>query len=179
LYFIDSMPNGFISFSLILPLSKFLKTQVTQIKSFYFQDVLGLHLSSPREISSVNREQRRKRQVFLQPKTRRVESERPILESMHDWMQEEVEGAVTEEEEEEVEEEDDTKQSQPPSSWTPAERVLVGNNTNRAHQSLAHASSTGRQSPVLAPGVLPLEENLSPFPIKGAKGIIRIYLISL
>jgi hypothetical protein len=48
------MANGFISFSLILPLSKFIKTEVTQIKSFYFQDVIGLHLRSPRETSSAN-----------------------------------------------------------------------------------------------------------------------------
>jgi hypothetical protein len=45
----------------------------------------------------------------------RVESERPILESMPNWIQEEVEGEVAEEEE------DVTEQSQPPSSRTPTE----------------------------------------------------------
>jgi hypothetical protein len=93
-------------------------------------------------------EQRRKRQVFLQPKTSRVESERPILESMPDWIQGGGRGGGAEE----AEEEDVTEQSQPPSSRTPTEGVVVGSSTSRGHQSLAHASSTGRQSPVLAPG---------------------------
>jgi hypothetical protein len=75
------------------------------------------------------------------------ESERPILESMHDWIQEEVEGAVAKEEEEDV-----TEQSQPPSSRTSTEGVVHGSSTSRGHQSLALASSIGHQSPVLAPG---------------------------
>jgi hypothetical protein len=87
------------------------------------------------------------KQVFLQPEMSRVESKRPILESMPDWIHEEVEGAVAEEEEEDV-----TEQIQPPSSWTLTEGVVVGSSTSRGHQSLAHASSTGCQSPVLAPG---------------------------
>ena len=73
----------------------------------------------------------------------RVESERPILESMPDWIQQEVEGAVAEEEEEEVEG-DVTEQSLPPSSRTRTEGVVLGSNTRRGHQSPAPASSTGR-----------------------------------
>jgi hypothetical protein len=80
----------------------------------------------------------------------RVESERPILESMPDWIQQEVEGAVAEEEEEV--EGDVTEQSLPPSSRTRTEGVVVGSSTSRGHQSLAPASSTGRQSQVPTPG---------------------------
>jgi hypothetical protein len=47
---------------------------------------------------------------------------------MPDWIQEEVEGAVVEEEEEDV-----TKQSQPPSSRTAIEGVVLGSSTNRGH----------------------------------------------
>jgi hypothetical protein len=79
----------------------------------------------------------------------RVESERPILESMLDWIQEEVEGAVAEEEEAEG---DVTEQSPPPSSRTPTEGVVLGNSTSSGPQSLAPASSTGRQSLVPTPG---------------------------
>jgi hypothetical protein len=68
-------------------------------------------------------EQRRKRQVCLQPKTRGVESEMPILESMLDWIQGEVEGVVAKKEEEE--EEDVAERSKPPSSWTPTEDTRV------------------------------------------------------
>jgi hypothetical protein len=91
----------------------------------------------------------------------RVETERPILESMSDWLQEEVEGAVAEERE--VEEEDVLEQSQQtplkevtidtrsvpmlPSSCTLVEGVVLGSSTGRGHQSLAHASSIGHQSP--------------------------------
>ena len=80
----------------------------------------------------------------------RVESERPILESMPDWIQQEVEGAVAEEEEEV--EGDVTEQSLPPSSRTRTEGVVLGSSTSRGHQSLAPASSTGRQSQVPTPG---------------------------
>jgi hypothetical protein len=71
----------------------------------------------------------------------RVESERPILESMPDWIQQEVEGAVAEEEEEA--EGDVTEQSLPPSSRARIEGVVLGSSTSRGHQSLAPASSTG------------------------------------
>jgi hypothetical protein len=67
----------------------------------------------------------------------RVESKRPILESMHDWIQEEVEGAVVE-----VEEENATKQIHPPSSRTLIEGVVLGSITSRGHQSLDPSSST-------------------------------------
>jgi hypothetical protein len=77
----------------------------------------------------------------------RVESERPILESMPDWIQQEVEGAVAEEEDEA--EGDVTEQSLPPSSRTRTEGVVLGSSTSRGHQSLA---STGRQSQVPTPG---------------------------
>jgi hypothetical protein len=96
----------------------------------------------------------------------RVETERPIMESIPDWLQEEAEGAVAEERE--VEEEDVPEQSQqtpleevtidtrsapaPPSSWTPTEGVVLGSSTSRGHQSLALASSTGHQSPMPTPG---------------------------
>jgi hypothetical protein len=76
----------------------------------------------------------------------RVESEKPILESMPDWIQQEVEGAVAEEEEEV--EGDVTEQSLPPSSRTRTEGVVLGSSTSRGHQSLAPASSTGCQSQV-------------------------------
>jgi hypothetical protein len=72
--------------------------------------------------------------------TWRVESERPILESMSDWIHEEVEGAI--EEEEATAEEDVTEQSHPPSSQTPTEGVVIGSSTSRGHQILALASST-------------------------------------
>jgi hypothetical protein len=65
----------------------------------------------------------------------RVQSGRPILESIPDWIQEEVEGAV-------AEEEDVTEQIQQQSSQTPTEGVVLGSSTSRGHQSLAHASST-------------------------------------
>jgi hypothetical protein len=58
----------------------------------------------------------------------RVESKRPILESMPVWIQEEVEGAVAKEE---AKEEDVTEQSQPPSSRTLTEGVVLGSSTNR------------------------------------------------
>jgi hypothetical protein len=79
----------------------------------------------------------------------RVEFERPILESMPDWIQQEVEGAVAEEEEAEG---DVTEQSLPPSSRTQTKGVVLGSSTSRGHQSLALASSTGHQSQVSAPG---------------------------
>jgi hypothetical protein len=79
----------------------------------------------------------------------RVESERPILESMPDWIQQEVEGAVAKEEEAEG---DVIEQSLPPSSRTRTEGVVLGSSTSRGHQSLAPASSTGRQSQVPTPG---------------------------
>jgi hypothetical protein len=75
----------------------------------------------------------------------RVESERPILESMPNWIHEEVEGAVAEEEE------DVTKQSQPPSSLTPIEGVVLGSSTCRGHQRLAPVFSIGCQNPMPAP----------------------------
>jgi hypothetical protein len=96
-----------------------------------------------------------------------VESERPILESMSDWIQEEVEGVVAEVE---VEEEDVTEQSQPPSSRTPTEGIVLGNSTNRGHQSLAPASSTGCQNPVLAPGASSSREKAITFSRKRGKG---------
>jgi hypothetical protein len=61
----------------------------------------------------------------------RIESERPILELMLDWIREEVEGVVAEQEE--VEEEDIIEQSQPPSSQTPTEGVVLGSSTSRGH----------------------------------------------
>jgi hypothetical protein len=73
----------------------------------------------------------------------RVESKRPILESMPDWIQQKVEGAIAEEEEVEG---DVTEQSLPPSSRTRTEGVVLGSSTSRGHQSLAPTSSTGRQS---------------------------------
>ena len=93
----------------------------------------------------------------------RVESKRPILESMPDWIQE-VEGAVAEEEE------DVTEQSQPPSSRTPTEGVVLVSSTGRGHQSLAHASSTGRRSPVLAPGASSSRGKVITFSHKRGKG---------
>jgi hypothetical protein len=76
-----------------------------------------------------------------------VESERPILESIPNWIHEEVEGVVAEAEEEDV-----TEQSQPPSSQTPIEGVVLGSSTSRRHQNLARVSSTRPQSPMPAPG---------------------------
>jgi hypothetical protein len=61
----------------------------------------------------------------------RVESERPILESMLDLIQEEVEGEIAKEEE--AEEEDVIEQSQLPSSRTPTEGVVLGSSTSRGH----------------------------------------------
>ena len=98
----------------------------------------------------------------------RVESERPILESMPDWIQQEVEGAVAEEEEEV--EGDVTEQSLPPSSRTQTEGVVVGSSTSRGHQSLAPASSTGRQSQVPTPGASSSRGKAITFSHKRSKG---------
>jgi hypothetical protein len=87
------------------------------------------------------------------------------MESFADWLQEEAEGVVAKERE--VEEEDVPEKSQqtpleevtidtrsaptPPSSRTLMKGVVLGNNTNVGHQSLAPASSTGHQNPMPTP----------------------------
>jgi hypothetical protein len=78
----------------------------------------------------------------------RVESERPILESMPDWIQEEVEGAVAG-----GGGGGGCYRAESATIFTDStEGVVLGSSTSRGHQSLAPASSTGRQSPVLALG---------------------------
>ena len=66
------------------------------------------------------------------------------------------------------------------SSRTPIERVVLGSSTNRGHQSLAYASSTGHWIPMPTKGLLPLKENpfleLSPLLIKGEDGIVSLFI---
>jgi hypothetical protein len=57
----------------------------------------------------------------------RVESERPILESMPNWIQDKVEGVIAEEEEDVID------QSQPPSSRISTEGVVLCSSTCRGH----------------------------------------------
>jgi hypothetical protein len=99
----------------------------------------------------------------------RVEFERLILESMSDWIHEEVEGEVTEEEEE-AEEGDATEQSQIPSSWTPTEGSVLVSSTSRGHHILALASSTRCQSLVLAPGTSSSRRKYITFSYKRGRG---------